>query len=110
MRIVKPGSTRPEWKPIRRDNHYFDCEALCAAGGYALNVQAIPKGALRKWGAGDGAQESGCAQSAAPAPETAPNPASEPAPEHTSGPARPKAPKRLSSRERFAGLGRRLNR
>lgn len=52
VRLVKAGTTKPEWKPIRRDNHYFDCEALCAAGGFVLNVQAIPEGIERDWGGG----------------------------------------------------------
>ncbi len=50
VRLIKAGSTKPEWKPIRRDNHLFDCEALCAAAGYTLNVQAIPEGVERMWG------------------------------------------------------------
>ena len=53
VRVVTPGKTKPEWKTVRKDNHYFDCEALCAAGGYALNVQAIPEGVERVWGDDD---------------------------------------------------------
>lgn len=54
VRIVHPGKPKPEWKSIRRDNHYFDCEALCAAAGYTLNVQMIPEGVEREWGEDDG--------------------------------------------------------
>jgi phage terminase large subunit GpA-like protein len=49
VRIVHPGKTRPEWKPVRRDNHYFDAEVLCAVGAYTLNVQMIPEGVVRAW-------------------------------------------------------------
>jgi hypothetical protein len=31
-----------------RNNHFLDCEALCAAIGYTLNVQRIPEGIERK--------------------------------------------------------------
>lgn len=53
VRIVNPGKNKPEWKPVRRDNHYFDCETLCAAAGYTLNVQMIPEGVERDWGEDD---------------------------------------------------------
>ena len=53
VRIVHPGKPKPEWKPVRRDNHYFDCESLCAAAGYTLNVQMIPEGVEREWGDDD---------------------------------------------------------
>lgn len=53
VRIVNPGKTKAEWKPLRRDNHYFDCESLCAAAGYTLNVQMIPEGVEREWGDDD---------------------------------------------------------
>lgn len=53
VRIVHPGKAKPEWKAVRRDNHYFDCEALAAAAGYTLNVQAIPEGVKRSWGEDD---------------------------------------------------------
>lgn len=38
---------RPKWIPISRENHFFDCEAMIAAGAYLLNVQRIPDGARR---------------------------------------------------------------
>ena len=53
VRIVHPGKPKPEWKSVRRDNHYFDCEALCAVAGYILNVQMIPEGVERDWGDDD---------------------------------------------------------
>lgn len=31
----------PVWVKRRRDNHLFDCESLCMAAGYALNVHRI---------------------------------------------------------------------
>jgi len=44
-RVVVDG--RPTWIRRSRQNHYLDCEALCAAIGYALNVQRIPEGVIR---------------------------------------------------------------
>lgn len=43
VRLVKPGAAKPVWKQIKRDNHYFDCEAMAALGGYMLNVHRIPE-------------------------------------------------------------------
>ena len=45
-RIVIEG--RPTWVKRSRHNHFLDCEALCAAIGYTLNVQRIPEGVERK--------------------------------------------------------------
>lgn len=53
IRLVVAGKQKAEWKKVRKDNHYLDCEALAAAGGYALNVQAIPEGVEREWGVED---------------------------------------------------------
>ncbi|SHE78822.1 Phage terminase, large subunit GpA [Loktanella atrilutea] len=39
-RIVVDG--KPTWIKRQRDNHYLDCEALCAAAAYSLNVHRIP--------------------------------------------------------------------
>lgn len=44
-RIIVEG--RPRWVRRSRANHFLDCEALCAAIGYALNVQRIPEGVQR---------------------------------------------------------------
>lgn len=38
---------KPKWTPLSRENHFFDCEAMCAAAGYLLNVQRIPDGVSR---------------------------------------------------------------
>ena len=46
IRVVTRGE-KPKWVPIFRDNHYLDCEALAAAGGYLLGVQRIPEGVTR---------------------------------------------------------------
>ena len=108
VRVMKPGATRPEWRPIRRDNHYFDCEALCAAGGYALNVQAIPAGVERAQGAShgedgeDGQDTKNTAVSDKPKPQRPRGPASE-------GP-KAQPPQRQSTRDRFADLGSKMNR
>jgi len=45
-RIVVQG--KPVWVKRSRNNHFLDCEALCAAIGYTLNVQRIPEGVERK--------------------------------------------------------------
>ena len=46
-RLVEPGRAKAIWKKLRQENHLLDCEALCAAAAYTLNVQAIPEGLLR---------------------------------------------------------------
>lgn len=46
VRIVTFGE-KPKWVPIRRENHFLDCESLAAVGGYLLNVQRIPDGMRR---------------------------------------------------------------
>jgi hypothetical protein len=38
---------KPVWVKRSRHNHYLDCEALCAAIGYTMNVQRIPEGVER---------------------------------------------------------------
>lgn len=43
VRTVTPGSGKPVWKKLRKDNHMLDVEALIAAGGYSLNVHRIPE-------------------------------------------------------------------
>ena len=50
VRVIHPGKPKPEWVPIRRDNHYLDCEAIAAAMGYTINVQSIPEGVRRSYG------------------------------------------------------------
>jgi len=45
-RVVVEG--KPVWVKRSRNNHFLDCEALCAAIGYTLNVQRIPEGIERK--------------------------------------------------------------
>jgi len=50
VRIVAPGKPKPEWKPIRKDNHFLDAEAIAAAMGFILNVQTIPEGTSRSYG------------------------------------------------------------
>ena len=47
VRIVTPGKSKPEWRQVKRANHFLDCEALAAAAGYSLNVQRIPEGVER---------------------------------------------------------------
>lgn len=45
-RVVAEG--KPVWVKRSRNNHFLDCEALCAAIGFTLNVQRIPEGVERK--------------------------------------------------------------
>lgn len=52
VRLITPGKPNPVWKQQRGDNHYFDCEAMAAAAGFALNVHQIPEGVYRTWGEG----------------------------------------------------------
>lgn len=47
-RILK--GSKPQWVKRSRDNHLLDCEALCSAIGYTLNVQRIPEGVHRSEG------------------------------------------------------------
>lgn len=49
-RLVVEG--RPKWVKRSRHNHFLDCEAMCAAIGYTLNVQRIPEGVARSEQAG----------------------------------------------------------
>jgi hypothetical protein len=44
-RVVIEG--KPVWVKRSRHNHYLDCETLCAAIGYTMNVQRIPEGVVR---------------------------------------------------------------
>jgi hypothetical protein len=83
-RVIVEG--RPTWIKRSRHNHYLDCEALCAAIGYALNVQRIPEGVTR------------------PSPQI----------EAATGNAEPPLPllaaRESPLRQRFALMGQRLNR
>jgi phage terminase large subunit GpA-like protein len=49
-RVITAGTTKPKWVKNRNDNHWLDCEALAAAGGYLKNVHALPEGAQRTFG------------------------------------------------------------
>lgn len=93
-RVVIEG--RPSWIRRSRNNHFLDCEALCAAIGYALNVQRIPEGVSRP---GAGPPSGG----EVPAPEgdalLPPSPATFP-PVGDGG----------TLRQRYASMGHRLNR
>jgi phage terminase large subunit GpA-like protein len=92
-RILVEG--KPRWVRRSKANHFLDCEALCAAIGYALNVQRIPEGVSR---AGDEDHEQreqeGDALSSPPPP---------PVPSQAGGGGG-------SLRSRFSGIGQRLNR
>ena len=48
VRVVDHNSGKPTWVPRSRQNHFLDCEALCAAAAYTLNVQRIPEGVVRE--------------------------------------------------------------
>jgi phage terminase large subunit GpA-like protein len=89
-RIVVEG--KPRWMRRSKANHAFDCEALCAAIGYALNVQRIPEGVQRTGDEDREAREHD--GDALPPPPLVHSPAG------GGG----------SLRNRFAGIGQRLNR
>lgn len=66
VRIVTLDKPKPVWVQNRKDNHFFDCEALAAAAGYVLNVQNIPRGTRRTYALGvddEGKQSSAPKQS-----------------------------------------------
>jgi len=91
-RIVVQG--KPRWVRRSRANHALDCEALCAAIGYALNVQRIPEGVSRAYDEDREPREQD--GDALPLP-----PLLAPSPAGGGG---------GSFRSRFAGIGQRLNR
>lgn len=104
VRIMEAG--KPKWI-TRGENHWLDCEALVTAGAYTLNVQRIPEGVERALSEPpvSGAASSGADSSAredAPAPSVQRAPVTSPAVAAASGGA--------GVRDRFASLGRRLNR
>lgn len=45
VRTVNHINSKPVWVKRSRNNHYLDCEALCAAAAHTLNVQRIPEAA-----------------------------------------------------------------
>jgi phage terminase large subunit GpA-like protein len=92
VRIVNKQTGKPEWIQRSRLNHFFDCEALCAAAAYTLNVQRIPEGVRRD----DGSSH---VQSPSDQPPEEPPPAMPPA---------AAAPTNL--RSRFAHLSHTFNR
>jgi phage terminase large subunit GpA-like protein len=92
-RIVVEG--KPRWVRRAKANHFLDCEALCAAIGYALNVQRIPDGVSR---AGDDDREPVSADAADG--DALPPPSVSPSLADGGG----------SLRSRFANIGHRLNR
>lgn len=94
-RVVVEG--KPRWVKRSRHNHFLDCEALCAAIGYALNVQRIPEGVERLEGALPVADDGGSAEGDEPPPS--------PRPSSSLG-----AGGGGALRSRFAGIGQRLNR
>jgi phage terminase large subunit GpA-like protein len=91
VRVVSPGKLKAVWKRVRRDNHFLDCEALVAAAGYSLNVQAIPEGVEREWGEDDSTPETEEQEEAQP---------------ETDPPSEPSAKVDLRNRFRRLGPGR----
>lgn len=94
-RVVVEG--KPRWVKRSRHNHFLDCEALCAAIGYAMNVQRIPEGVERPTGALPVADDGGSAEGDEPPPS--------PRPSSSLG-----AGGGGALRSRFSGIGQRLNR
>lgn len=91
VRTVNRETGKPEWVRRSRANHFLDCEALCAAAAYTLNVQRIPEGVTREQDAADPVAD----------PDRVPSRAKPPA---------AAAPASTSLRSRFAGLSNSLNR
>lgn len=91
VRTVNRETGKAEWVRRSRANHFLDCEALCAAAAYTLNVQRIPEGAAR--------DQDAAMQSPDPAPDRVP-PSNAP----------PVAAAPANLRSRFAGLSSTLNR
>lgn len=87
VRTVKDGV--PLWVKRTRDNHYLDCEAICEAMAYTLNVQRIPEGVRRA--VADEAPDVDPGRG----PDTPPTPP-------------PAAAASATRRARFAGLGHRM--
>lgn len=114
VRTIENG--RPKWVQRQKDNHFFDCESMMAALGYTWNVQRIPEprnpqsneapeGVERPVEtppAGDNSGDGSAREEAAtPPPDTTPAPKSSPAKGGGGVQAR---------KNRFANMGRRLNR
>lgn len=91
-RLVIDG--KPTWVRRQRDNHYLDCEALAAAGGYSLNVHRIPD------------ERDFNPRTTDPPEVSSRPPAGEPPAEGSAGPSAGGA----SFRDRARRVGRRLNR
>jgi phage terminase large subunit GpA-like protein len=97
-RVLVEG--KPVWVRRSRHNHLLDCEALCAAIGYALNVQRIPEGVSREsvdpaGGARDQEAQEPRDASMLPSPALLPTPG---------------GGSTTTIRSRFASMGQRLNR
>ena len=91
-RVVEKG--KPRWVQRSRDNHFFDVEAMLAAGGYTMNVQRI---APVETDEDEHQAETPAASRTAAAPSPVPAKAEA---------AKPPG----QTRKRFARLGARLNR
>jgi phage terminase large subunit GpA-like protein len=98
-RVVVEG--KPVWVKRSRHNHFLDCEALCAAIGYTLNVQRIPEGVERK-----PTLEAAVPEGHDPAATTPPEAPEAPLPASRSSPGRGGSG---ALRGRFARQGSRLN-
>lgn len=85
---------KPVWIRKSKRNHFLDCEALCEAMAWTLNVQRIPEGVRRD--VEDEAQTD-AGHSGARAPRDPAPPAAAPVAQQ-------------SRRERFAAAGQRMNR
>lgn len=94
VRVIEKG--KPKWVPRHRDNHFLDCEAICAAMAYSLNVQRIPEGVERP---DAGGLPTGEADGSADGGDTPPAP-----------PLVPSGDGAEAVRDRFANFGSRFNR
>lgn len=94
-RVVTRGS-KPEWVLRSKQNHFLDCEALCAVAGHVLNVQRIPPGTVRDWGGEEPEKPR-----EKPRPRKDDDEPDEPTP-------KPSGPSSGSLRSRFSGHSRRV--
>lgn len=97
IRVIE--DRKPKWVQTSRQNHFLDCEAICEAMGYTLNVQRIPDG-VRRSGATDAEPEPPVPLMRAETPPPEPETDDDPPPSAPQG----------SARSRFASLGARANR
>jgi phage terminase large subunit GpA-like protein len=95
-RVMEAG--KPKWVATSKNNHWLDCEAICEAMGYTLNVQRNPEMSRRE----KAEDEQGEVQAAPPPEPKRTGLPRKPAPEPTNQP-------QDSLKSRFARFGQKAN-